>query len=85
MRTCVGCRRRGGPDGLVRLVRLPDGSLGIGRTAPGRGAWLCPDVACFDAARKRRAFDRALRGAVSDASVTAVRARMEEAVREGRA
>jgi hypothetical protein len=67
------------------VVRLADGSLGVDRTAPGRGAWLCADVACLDAATRRRAFDRALRTQIADASAVAVRARIETAIREGRA
>jgi predicted RNA-binding protein YlxR (DUF448 family) len=61
-RTCIGCRRKSGPAGLVRLARRPDGSLAVGRGEPGRGAWLCVgSEACFDAAVRRRAFSRALR------------------------
>jgi uncharacterized protein len=30
--------------------------------ASGRGAYLCPDPACLEAAGKRRAFGRAFRG-----------------------
>ena len=61
-RTCIGCRRKAGPTGLVRVARRPDGSLAVGRNEPGRGAWLCAgSVACFDTAVRRRAFTRALR------------------------
>jgi uncharacterized protein len=61
-RTCIGCRRKSGPAGLVRVARLPDGSLAVGQGEPGRGAWLCAgSEACFNAAVQRRAFSRALR------------------------
>ena len=61
-RTCIGCRRKAGPAGLVRVARRPDGSLAVGRSEPGRGAWLCGGSApCFEAAVRRRAFGRALR------------------------
>jgi predicted RNA-binding protein YlxR (DUF448 family) len=61
-RTCIGCRRKSGPAGLVRIARRSDGSLAVGRGEPGRGAWLCAgSPACFDAAVRRRAFGRALR------------------------
>ncbi len=64
-RTCIGCRRKSGPTELVRFVRRPDGSLAVGRSEPGRGAWLCAgSESCFDAAQRRRAFTRALRGDV---------------------
>lgn len=62
-RTCTGCGRTSGKGDLVRFVRNADGSVSCDPTgrASGRGAYLCPDKACFDAARKRRALDRALR------------------------
>jgi predicted RNA-binding protein YlxR (DUF448 family) len=61
-RTCIGCRRKSGPAGLARVARHSSGSLAVGRSAPGRGAWLCAgSEACFDAAVRRRAFGRALR------------------------
>ena len=61
-RTCIGCRRKSGPAGLVRFARRPDGTMAVGRGEPGRGAWLCAgSEACFEAAVRRRAFSRALR------------------------
>lgn len=69
VRTCIGCRRRGAPDTLVRLV-ASDGPPGyvIGRSLPGRGAWLCRDgatllplEACLGEAVRRKAFARAFR------------------------
>jgi predicted RNA-binding protein YlxR (DUF448 family) len=55
-------------------VRLGDGSLALGRTLPGRGAWLCRgSVACVDQAQKRRAFDRAFRVGVSTRAVDGLR------------
>jgi len=47
----------------VRYVRTSDGTLAEGRTLNGRGAWLCREQpACVEAAVRRRAFGRALRG-----------------------
>jgi predicted RNA-binding protein YlxR (DUF448 family) len=44
---------------------MVDGELCEGRTLPGRGAWLHPRRACFEAAVARGAFARALRAPVS--------------------
>ena len=69
VRTCIGCRRRGAPDTLVRLdvSDEPPGYL-IGRSLPGRGAWLClgdapllPSDACLAEAMRRKSFARAFR------------------------
>ena len=76
-RTCIGCRRKAGPSGLVRVARRPDGSLSVGRHEPGRGAWLCAgSAACFDAAVRRRAFGRALRCEVSGHDLAWLRERL---------
>ncbi|MFN8146580.1 MAG: YlxR family protein [Candidatus Nanopelagicales bacterium] len=77
VRTCVGCRGRGGRADLVRVVvvegvLVPDPRARLA----GRGAWVHPDPACLDLAVRRRAFARALRSDVSP-DVTAVRAEID--------
>jgi predicted RNA-binding protein YlxR (DUF448 family) len=63
--------------GLVRVVRLVDGTLGVGRTLSGRGAWLCAgSAACLQQARDRNAFGRALRGPVSETALDALTAEL---------
>jgi predicted RNA-binding protein YlxR (DUF448 family) len=48
------------------VVLREDGSLAVGRSLPGRGAWLCRgSPGCFERAVKRRAFGRALRAEVA--------------------
>ena len=76
-RTCIGCRRKASPAGLVRIARRPDGSLAVGRGEPGRGAWLCAgSAACFDAAVQRKALGRALRCEVSGHELAWLRERL---------
>ena len=62
-RTCVACREESGKQVLTRFVRLPGGGVAVDRTgrAPGRGAYLHTSPACIEAARKRKALDRALK------------------------
>ncbi len=84
-RTCIGCRRNGPADTMVRVVRLGDGSLTPGRTLPGRGAWLCRgSTTCVDLAEKRRAFERALRGPTRAGAVDDLRRLLEVAGPTGR-
>jgi predicted RNA-binding protein YlxR (DUF448 family) len=65
VRTCAGCRRRAPKRELVRFVSA-GGVLTHDRTgrAPGRGVYTCAEPACFERARQRRAFARALRAPV---------------------
>ena len=63
---CVGCRAKAPAPALHRFVRaggavVPDPT----GTAPGRGAWLHPDPACFELALTRKGFQRAFRGPVT--------------------
>jgi uncharacterized protein len=47
-RTCLGCRRARAKAALVRLARLPNGTVVVdsGPRATGRGAYVCPDPEC---------------------------------------
>jgi len=60
VRTCIGCRHRGSPDSLLRVVLAGGAVVPDPRAVlPGRGAWLHPE--CLEAAERRKAFTRALR------------------------
>jgi predicted RNA-binding protein YlxR (DUF448 family) len=56
-RTCVGCRRVRGKSDLVRIARAPSGTIAVDRggRAEGRGAYVCPEQACIERARRRLA------------------------------
>ena len=62
-RTCVACRRTDAKRGLVRVVRLPEGRVAVDPTGKqaGRGAYVCAEQACWEAALKRHALERALK------------------------
>ena len=51
---------------LIRVVRSPQGevSLDFKGKLPGRGAYVCHDVACLQKARKTRALERAFDTAI---------------------
>lgn len=67
VRTCIGCRKKDEPSGLLRMtVSADEGAERIvvpdrGRRAPGRGAHLHPTTECLDLAERRKAFPRAFR------------------------
>jgi len=83
-RTCVGCKERAVKSSLLRLVAAgddvqPDPQARL----PGRGAYLHPSPECFELARRRRAFPRALRaaGPLSLAALAEYLADRDEAAR----
>ena len=62
VRTCVSCRSSKDKSELIRVVRRPDRTVGLDETMrePGRGAYICKDVDCFEKAKKRGTLKRAL-------------------------
>ena len=60
VRTCAGCGRKAPQADLIRFV-WKDGVLTPGRREPGRGAYTCRRLACFERAAEKRAFSRVLR------------------------
>lgn len=64
-RMCVGCRRRRPADELIRLTATSGRVEPVAAGAPGRGAYLCPSVECFDEAARRNAATRAFRRPVT--------------------
>jgi predicted RNA-binding protein YlxR (DUF448 family) len=63
VRTCVGCGRKAPQRELLRFAAV-DGRLTPGVRLPGRGAYTCRRLACFERAVDRRAFNRTLRRTV---------------------
>ena len=61
-RTCVACRRTLPKRELNRIVRSPDGvRYDPTGKAPGRGAYLCGRLSCWQSAIERGVLDRALK------------------------
>ena len=62
----MGCGRRAAKPALARLV-VVDGEVVADpeQRLPGRGAYVCPQLGCWQRARARSAFARAFRGHVT--------------------
>ena len=60
LRKCMGCNVMKPKKELVRVVRSPEGeiSLDLKGRKPGRGAYVCHDLACLAKARKGKRFER---------------------------
>jgi predicted RNA-binding protein YlxR (DUF448 family) len=62
-RTCVVCHQEQSKRALVRVVRTPEGELVIDETGKrnGRGAYLCRQSACWQAALQGQQLSKALK------------------------
>ncbi|MBI2914910.1 MAG: YlxR family protein [Firmicutes bacterium] len=71
MRTCIGCREVQPKRDLVRVVRTPQGDVVLDTTGKksGRGAYLCREPGCLEAAIRSKAFQRALECQVSQSVI----------------
>ncbi|NLV91171.1 MAG: YlxR family protein [Firmicutes bacterium] len=74
-RTCIGCRTVQDKRDLVRIVRTTEGSIELDTTGKknGRGAYLCRNLECFDAAVAKKGLGKALRCSVSDEELSILR------------
>jgi predicted RNA-binding protein YlxR (DUF448 family) len=74
-RTCVACRTKSEKRSLIRVVRTPEGQIEVDSSGrlPGRGAYLCLTLACWETALKRKALNRALRTVLTPEEVARLR------------
>ncbi len=74
VRMCIACREGRPKKELVRIV-ASDNGLHADETgkANGRGAYICPDVACLDKAKKTKAFERALEAPLDEEAYNAIK------------
>ena len=61
-RQCMGCRERKNKRESIRVVRSPEGNVGLdfGGKLNGRGAYLCPNPECLKRAIRSKALERSL-------------------------
>ena len=81
-RQCMGCRERKEKRELIRVVRSPEGAVNLDfrGKAPGRGAYICPDMACLKKAIRSKALERSLETAIPDE----IYARLEQEMEDGK-
>jgi len=75
LRSCVVCQRKRPKRELIRVVRTPEGTIEVdpkGKRS-GRGAYLCADRPCWDAALLHRRLGQALKCQVSAEEVAELR------------
>ena len=61
-RQCMGCRERKNKRDMIRVVRETSGNVTLDFSGKlnGRGAYICPEPACLQKARKAKSLERSL-------------------------
>ena len=67
-RRCIGCGEHFMKKELIRIVRKPNGEITLDLTGKvsGRGAYVCPRLACLRRARKAKRAESALECAIPE-------------------
>ena len=81
MRMCLGCNEMKPKRELIRVVHQKDGTILLDATGKqaGRGAYICPQLACLKAARKARRLEKAFSCRISEEIYDALEAAMQSA------
>ena len=65
-RSCIACRTTGDKRELVRIVRGPERvEVDLTGKKPGRGAYICRNLACWQQALRKGRIDAALKTRMS--------------------
>lgn len=80
-RLCLGCQEMKPKRELIRVVKNSLGEISIDFKGkkPGRGAYICNSLDCFQKARKARRFERAFSGAIEEELYAALEEELEKA------
>jgi hypothetical protein len=75
-RTCVACRTKRPKRELIRIVRTPSGAVVVDKRQKqnGRGAYLCPQRACWERALRHGVLNHALRVKLTEDDVASLEA-----------
>ncbi|MBK5240909.1 YlxR family protein [Clostridium sp.] len=67
-RMCTGCMEMKGKKELLRIVRSKEGETSIDLIGkkPGRGAYICKNIECFEKSFKTKRLERNLGGKISE-------------------
>ncbi len=80
LRTCVACRTRGPKGDFARGVRTPEGEVVLepARNVPGRGAYVCRRMSCWETAIDKGRLAHTLKGPITPAAGAALLAQARE-------
>lgn len=76
---CLGCQEMKPKKELIRVVKNKENEISIDFTGkkPGRGAYICKNVSCFEKARKARRLEKAFESPISEEIYEALKNQLE--------
>ena len=79
MRMCLGCQEMKPKKELIRIVKNKENEISVDFTGkkPGRGAYICRNVSCFDKARKGKRIEKAFESSISEEIYDILREQLE--------
>lgn len=65
---------------LIRIVKNKENEISVDFVGkkPGRGAYICKNISCFEKARKAKRFERAFEAPISEEIYEVLKKQMEE-------
>ena len=68
LRKCIGCNEMKEKNELVRIVRNSEGVMSVDTNGklPGRGAYICKSIECFDTAVKAKRLERSFKSKIPE-------------------
>ena len=67
-RTCTVCRKQKNKNELLRIVKNKENIIKVDESGkePGRGAYICYNMDCFERAKKSKKLERTLEIKIND-------------------
>ena len=67
-RTCIVCRTQKNKNELLRIVKNKENIIKVDESGkePGRGAYICYNMDCFEMAKKSKKLERTLEIEIND-------------------
>jgi uncharacterized protein len=77
---CLGCQEMKPKKELIRVVKNKENEISVDFVGkkPGRGAYICRQISCFDKARKGKRLERAYESAISEEIYEILKKQLEE-------
>ena len=66
LRQCIGCQEMKEKKNMIRVIKTPEDEIQLDATRRknGREAYICPNIECFQKARKTKGLERSLKTAI---------------------